>query len=207
MKLYKLTDENGKTRNNTQWGENVTHIAEGNNVTLCTNGVIHAYVDPILAMMMNTAHSNFMSPQLWEAEGDIVVDNGTKVGCKSLTTTKQIECPKVSLIQKIKFRILCAKQVYKKEGWNVWADNWLNGNDRTKKAAAAAYDAAYDAAAAAYDVDDAYAAAAAYDAAAAAYDADDAYVTTYNAAYDANATHSATINFVTLAHQAMEGEN
>lgn len=29
MRLYKLTDEHGCTRNNTQWGPGVTHTAKG----------------------------------------------------------------------------------------------------------------------------------------------------------------------------------
>ena len=30
MKAYKLTNKNGQTRNNTQWGPNVSHSATGN---------------------------------------------------------------------------------------------------------------------------------------------------------------------------------
>ena len=68
-----------------------------------------------------------------------------------------------------------AKHVYINPEWNKWADNWLDGTNRSADAAYAAY-AAYAAAdAAAYAAYAAYAAAdAAADAADAAYDAADA---------------------------------
>mgnify|MGYP001609670390 CR=1 FL=1 len=50
MKLYKLTDRKGQTQNETQWGEGITHTAAGSGTTLCTDNVIHAYVDPLLAV-------------------------------------------------------------------------------------------------------------------------------------------------------------
>jgi hypothetical protein len=50
MKLYKLTDENGQTKNHTQWGENISHSASGDsNQDLCSNGWIHAYESSLLA--------------------------------------------------------------------------------------------------------------------------------------------------------------
>jgi hypothetical protein len=33
---------------------------------------------------------------------------------------------------------LCAKKVYKGVAWNLWADKWLSGEDRSKSAAYAA---------------------------------------------------------------------
>ena len=60
------------------------------------------------------------------------------------------------LNQKIAFSILCAKQVYQDPSWNLWADNWLNGSDRSSIKAADAASAAYCAAAtASYAVADA----------------------------------------------------
>src|SRR5271170_5875282 len=97
MKLYKLTSSEDTTHNNTKWGENVTHEATGTSVGLCSDGWIHAYVDPHLAVIMNPIHARFIEPHLWEAEGEVSIDDGTKVGCKKLTKTKRIEVPDVSI--------------------------------------------------------------------------------------------------------------
>jgi pyruvate/2-oxoglutarate dehydrogenase complex dihydrolipoamide acyltransferase (E2) component len=96
MKLYKLTDINGKTRNNTQWGENATvslpHVVDPQ---LCSEHVIHAYVSPDVALLLNPIHADLdvATMQLWECEGDVVVSDWGKVGCFTLTTVRQIEFP------------------------------------------------------------------------------------------------------------------
>ena len=148
-KLYKLTDENGKTRGETQWGEGVTHEALPGDPVLCTKTVLHAYTDPVLAVFMNPAHGNFESPKLWEAEGAIVADDGTKVGCKKLTTLRSIPLPEVTDTQRIAFGIYAALEVYKDKGFKKWAKGWLSGKDRTIEAARAARAAAWAAEAAA----------------------------------------------------------
>ena len=156
MKLYKLTDENGQTHNNTQWGENVTHTASGEG-DLCGPGWIHAYTHPLLAALLNPIHANFRSPILWESEGAVgKADGGLKVGTTSLTTLKQIPLPDVTTEQRVRFAILSANATgYADPDWNRWADGWLSGQDRSKKSAwsarseaAAAWKAAAAAAAA-----------------------------------------------------------
>lgn len=103
--LYKLTTSCGKTRkswnNEKQWGEGVKHRATGDKRKgLCSDAYIHAYEHPIIALIMNPVHANFHNPLLWEAQGRIIVrsDDG-KVGCRSLTTIKRIEKPKIILSQ------------------------------------------------------------------------------------------------------------
>jgi hypothetical protein len=186
MKCYKLTDEDGQTKNNTQWGENISHTAKGESgLPLCSDGWIHFYTNPLLAVFMNPVHANFKSPRLWEAETSGEELHGPlKSGCKTLTTIKEIPLPEVSITQKIAFGILCAKEVDKDETWNKWADKWLSGENRTVESADAAY--AYSTHAACY-------AAYAYATHAAAY-----AVAAY-AVYAANAK----INFVKIAEKAM----
>ena len=186
MKLYKLTTAEGTTYGKTQWGEGVTHTATRRGTKLCTAGVIHAYRDPLLAVLMDPAHGDF-GPHgvLWEASGEIVVDDATKVGCKKLTTVRQIERPAVSTEQKVAFGIFCALEVCTEPGFVEWAHKWLDGSDRSPAAALAVYAAAYNAA---YN-NAAYAANAANAAYAAA---------TYAARVDKQ------IDFATLAHKAME---
>jgi len=78
--------------------------------------------------------------------------------------------PVITIEQRIAIAILCAKVVYKDKQWNIWADKWLNGTDRSVKTAAyAAYaNAAARATNAAYVYAAVYAANAAYAAAVAA---------------------------------------
>jgi hypothetical protein len=137
MKCYKLTDENGQTCNDTQWGEGVTHEAPGKG-PLCTNGWIHAYSDPYLAVFMNPVHANFANPVLWEAnaEGEIKEEQ-TKLGCQKLTTRCKIDLPEISTDQRIEISIRCAMLVYEEPEWLEWANGWLTGNTRSARAAAA----------------------------------------------------------------------
>jgi hypothetical protein len=200
MKAYKLTDEHGQTKDNTQWGPNVSHTATGDGKYLCSNGWIHFYTHPLLAVLMNPAHANFSKPRLWEAESSgEELHEQLKSGSKTLTTVRELPLPEVSDTQRIAFGILCAKEVCKDEVWNNWADKWLSGEDRTKASACAA---AYAADAAAdYAAD---AAADAADAAAAAYAASRAaFAAAYAASRAADVADAAKINFVEIAEKAM----
>ena len=195
MKLYKLTDQDGTTyKGSTLWGVNTTNKAKGKGKKLCTEDVIHAYEDPYLAILVNPAHADIHNPKLWEAKGKVVVEDGLKVGCKSLTTIKELPVPEITIEQKVKFAIYCSLEVYKEKSFVKWAEDWLSGKDRNKDAAAYAA-AAYAAAAA-----DAYAAAAAADAAAARAAA---YAAAAAAARAAAARAAADIDFVKLARKAV----
>ena len=149
MKVYKLTDYNNQTRNNTQWGEGVTHTASGEG-ELCSRGWLHAYTDPRLAVILNPIHTNFSNPRLWEAEagGEFKHDKQLKMGCTKLTTTREIPLPKISSDVKTEFAIRCALKVYQEGSFVVWANKWLSGEDRTGAAAEAAAEAAWAARAA-----------------------------------------------------------
>ena len=119
MKLYKLTDENGKTHGGTQWAAGVTHGAQErmSNPTLCTSDVIHAYADPDLALLMNPTHASFSQPRLWEAEGEPCVQQADKLGCYSLTTTRELVLPswyqddKMRVRVRVRFAVLAARAV------------------------------------------------------------------------------------------------
>jgi len=111
---------------------------------LCTKHWIHAYTDPILAVLMNPIHGKYdtYTGHMWECEGEIGRRNGDrKVGCKKLTTIKRIDMPRITIEQRIRFAILCAKKVCKDRKWNKWANNWLNGKNKTADAVYATFDA------------------------------------------------------------------
>lgn len=140
--LYKLTDQDGYTRRNYDnaclWGENVSHSGTGKG-ELCGPGYIHAYTHPLLAVLLNPIHADLPAPRLWEAEGEIAKsDRGLKVGCVTLKTIREMPLPVVTTEQRVRFAILCAKAVYTDAAWLAWANGWLDGTDRTERAARAA---------------------------------------------------------------------
>jgi hypothetical protein len=139
MKLFKLTDGDGQTRNGTQWGPGVSHSGTGEG-ELCGPGWIHAYEHPLIAVLINPIHANFKNPRLWEAEGEVGLRDGQfKCGCATLTTVREIPLPAITTEMRVRFAIMCAKEVCACLSWNAWADRWLSGEDRS---AASASDAA-----------------------------------------------------------------
>jgi hypothetical protein len=144
MLVYKLTDQNSRTFNNTQWGENVTHETNGEG-DLCTKGWLHFYSSPELAILMNPIHADFANPKMWlaKAEGIFKDDFGRKSGCTKLTTLREIPVPVITETQKIAFGILCALEVCDDKEFQKWANNWLENKDRTKESANAAVYAVY----------------------------------------------------------------
>src|ERR1017187_1019503 len=125
MKVYKLTDSKGQTKNETQWGEGISHEVSGIG-ELCSSGFIHYYSDPYLAGIFNLIHANFVNPKLWEAEAEGIIksDKGLKYGCQKLTTLKEIPLPILTTTQLSAFAILCSIEVYKEKSYVVWANNW-----------------------------------------------------------------------------------
>jgi len=194
MKLYKLTDAEGRTGNEMQWGVGITNHAAGKGVKLCSSGVIHAYTSLLLAELMDLAHGSYGACKLaWEADGEVVSSDGTKVGCKSLTTICEVtnQLPILTRTQRTAFAILSAQEVLLKTNvkwlkWHKWAEQWLDGTDWSL------YDAASDAAA------DAASAAASY----AAYAAAAADAASYAAAAYADMDHQR-IDFEALAQRAL----
>jgi len=137
-KLYKLTDEQGRTRagedNELTWAVGVEHKTAGTGTRLCTADVIHAYEHPLIAVLMNPVHAMFnpATMRLFVAEGEIVAREGQlKCGVHALKVVEEIPVPTLTNKQRVKFVILCAKMVCKDFGglggeysWNIWADIW-----------------------------------------------------------------------------------
>ncbi len=132
MKKYKLTNQNLQTHKGFQWELGIKKTVSGLPNQLCSQGYLHYYHSPELAVLLNPIHAGFNMPKLFEvkAEGTHLDDHGLKGGCTIMTIIKELKLPEISLIKKITFGILCVKEVYKDERWNEWADNWLNGEDR-----------------------------------------------------------------------------
>jgi len=143
MKCYKITDENDQTYGGCQWGEGVTHTADGKG-GLCTEHWIHAYSHKLIAVVMNPVHGNYHLMHLWECEAELGEDDrGLKFGTTKLTTIKRVSIPRMSNAVKVRFAIYCALEVHKDKGFKKWADNWLSGKGRSETAARAAGAAAW----------------------------------------------------------------
>jgi hypothetical protein len=154
-RVYKLTTQGDTTHNSTLWGPGVSHTTDGSG-ELCSNGWLHAYTHPLLAVLLNPMHADIRKPKLWLAygSGKRKDDRGLKVGFTTLKTVKELPLPEITTVQRVAFAIYCALEVYKEPSFAQWAAKWLSGEDRSKDAAAyadAAYAAAYAAAAAEID--------------------------------------------------------
>jgi hypothetical protein len=77
---------------------------------------------------------------MWECEGagETLREGQLKIGVTKLTAMREIPVPVVITEQRVGFAILCAKSVCKSDTWNKWADNWIDGSDRSMSAARAA---------------------------------------------------------------------
>lgn len=152
MIVYKLTDQNLQTHGGCQWEIGAPRETDGNG-DLCGPGWLHYYHDPLLAVLLNPIHANIDNPILWEAEaeGAHKDDNGLKGGCTKLTLIRQIDLPQITTEQRVRFAILCAKDICADPAWNEWAEGWLSSGDRSEaeRAVWAAWAAAAAAAAAA----------------------------------------------------------
>ena len=132
--LYKLTNENGCTFGCTRWGPGIKNVATGDQrQDLYSDGWIHAYESPLLAVLMNPLHAAFQNPKLWEARGVIGKREGQlQCGCRTVTTIRELPLPAVTEEQRIRFAIYCALAVSTNEYFITWAHNWLNGVGRSE---------------------------------------------------------------------------
>ena len=140
MKLYKLTDDKSRTRGGMKWGEGVMHaIPEDKQRTeLCGPGILHAYKNANLALLLNPIHADFNTSRLWQAEGDIVTEDWGKCGCHELKILRRMALPKwyrskhKRKLVSIAFAVLCAEAVLK------YYEQHKPNDDRPRKAIEAA---------------------------------------------------------------------
>lgn len=138
MIKYKLTNQNLQTHNGFQWVIGVEQIIDNVGNALCTDQVFHFYDSPEEAAFYNPIHADIKNPICWEVDCDQVIHDGIKGGAKRMMLLKQVHFPAISIDKRVRIAIRCAKLVYRDKNWNIWADNWLSGKDRSEKAAAAA---------------------------------------------------------------------
>jgi len=110
-----------------------------------------------------------------------------KSGFKTVTTIRRIDLPVITLEQRIRISIYCALKQYSALSFVKWANAWLDGSDRSARAAEAAARAAEAAAAVAVEWAAEWAAWAAREAAVAAEAAAEAAARAAEAAAEAAA--------------------
>jgi hypothetical protein len=183
--LYKLTDENLTTQNNTKWVINEWKETDGAKQELCNSSWLHAYEDIYVAAFMYVIHVYYSNPRCFRAEGDgkFLSDPDGKCGVTRLRLVEEVSLPTITTEQRVKIAILCALKVCHEASFVTWANDWLSGKDRSKDAAWAVARAAYNAAAAR--------AAARAAALAAAWAASNAVDAAANADYAARAAYAA----------------
>src|SRR3990167_6468593 len=149
----KLTDADGYTHGGTLWAEGASYETSGEG-GLCGPGWLHCYTDPLLAVLLNPIHANFINPRMCTVRVSGVGrdDHGLKEGWTKMAFESWVNVPSVTTEQRIRFGILCAMEVYTERSWVAWARGWLDGMDCTqvaaREAAARAAAAAQEAAAA-----------------------------------------------------------
>jgi hypothetical protein len=139
--LIKLTDADGRTKNETQWGVGVTHRALGDkSQELCSNGWIHYYEHPVVAVLMNPIHGDLGNPIGWECKPGRIIkrDGQLKAGSQKLTTIRRVDLPTLTTEQRVTIAIKCALSVYHSAKFSQWAEGWLAGADRSAEASKAA---------------------------------------------------------------------
>jgi hypothetical protein len=137
MKVYKLTDASMKTRGGFQWELGVERKVKPYTGEECSDGAMHSYSDPLLAVFMNPTHSVYDTEdmRMFEANtGRRYKRERLKIVSEKLTIVKEIKVPELSPLQRLEAAIKMAKLVCKDEKWNSWANDWLSGEDRSREA-------------------------------------------------------------------------
>lgn len=136
--VFKLTSAKLTTHRNTLWTPGVWCEASGVG-DLCSPGWLHCYTHPLLAVLLDPIHGDFgSSAKLWEAEADGAEkdDNGLKLGVQRLRLVREIDLPRISREERVRWAILCALEVYPSGAWKEWARGWLSRSGRAVRAAA-----------------------------------------------------------------------
>ena len=145
MIKYKLLNQDRTTYAGMEWPIGQWNEATGDpDQSLCTDGWLHCYDDPYLALFLNSVHANIQDPIVCEVEvnGDSKNDRGLKRGYRKMRVIKDLNIVRPTTEQQTKFAIYCALEVYDDPDFKQWANNWLLGTDRSKETAWAATRAA-----------------------------------------------------------------
>lgn len=145
--MYKLITRGRKTRegcpNETYWPIGEWREATGTG-GLCSDGMLHCYSDPCLALFLNCIHADINNPIVCEVEtaGESRRDGQLKSGYKRMRVIRDLDIPEPTMEQRIMFAIWCGLLSYGSYDFTTWAEGWLNNRDRSAQAATRAARAA-----------------------------------------------------------------
>jgi hypothetical protein len=123
-----------QTCNNFQWELNVWKKATGEGQELCSDGFLHCYPSPEIAVLMNPNQADFSYPRIFECEckGESLNNNDLELGFKEMKLTKEIKLPEISIKQKIKIALFCALEVHNEINFLKWVNRWFGKTNENK---------------------------------------------------------------------------
>ena len=122
MIKFKLTEQDGTTFNgSTHWEIGKTNRAAGEGTELCSKDVLHYYDSPELAVLLDPIHAGIENPRLFKIDCDSVAHDGLKGGSKYQTPIEKLKLPEVSTTQRVRFAILCAREVCAAPAFVEWS--------------------------------------------------------------------------------------
>jgi class 3 adenylate cyclase len=130
---YVLTDHRNRSTDGREWGPGISNEASGHDEE-DEDGYIPCYTSPAVAALLNAQYERLKTPRLWEATIDREPAPGEAlVGCRIVTTTRQVTVPSVTGQHHARFAVLCARAAYAggvyETEFGHWADTWLAGHD------------------------------------------------------------------------------
>jgi hypothetical protein len=164
QEVYKLTGQDMQTHGdlwdpcNCQWAIGVPAPRLSGEGPLCGPGHYHAYTHPLLAVALNPIFGDIKTPRLFRGLGEVSrTDHGLKLGCYTMTLVAEEPLPIIPRASLVRWAIYLGRECSgpSKPAWEMWADAWLSGLDRSVRAAraqAAEWEAARAAGAAAAEV-------------------------------------------------------
>lgn len=133
--VYKVTDADGYTQRGrpgeTLWTAGVWVEVPWSG-ELGSAGCLHAYCHPLLAAMLAPI-DGWMLPGglLWEAEGNVLADDGTQLGCDRLRVLHKLAVPTVTVAQRVRWSFLCDLARCTDERWRRFVERWLSKENRS----------------------------------------------------------------------------
>jgi len=104
---YKLLDEDNTSYRGHEWkNDDKWHHASGNpDQLLCTDGWLHCYETPELALLHNPIHANVKHPRLWvvEVAGNCLRDHQLKCGYRHMRLVCELVPQAVTTAQCVRY--------------------------------------------------------------------------------------------------------
>ena len=137
MIIYKLTRQDRTTRDGFKYPPKGNKLPELNGEGgLCSGGFYHGYANPLLAALHAPIHVDSDYTKMIEIEvSEVYAPNQMKLGFTTGIVGRVIPLPKITDEQRKRYTIGCVCSVYQKKFFRRWANSWISGRDRSRRAA------------------------------------------------------------------------